>query len=553
MKKKNLLTIFCIVSGLLLGAAFSYWRYRSGLTNIFNTRKQRSYRLLEQMDGAYRKGEDYKAWETILTSNFRKDRQLSFVALFNAGRRALYFQTRLDESSTTEAMNLINHELIFKKDAALFRDPVERDGFSFRVPLSREETGSLLLLYSALPYRDSRAAALRTFFIIAFLVVLVSLTVPLLTKKRTRKRTRHSRSKHAAVPLLQHSNTRSKNDFRLDPEPATSNSLYKEAAARHSFEDLMAFIADTVSASLQADNLELVVEGTHSTSALREKPMVRVIDEVPFRRLLEAATRENFLHQHRVLVPLQTNGTGFALLRLERDHQRARFSEYEVEQAFRLAEQLSLPIYNFILYEMAVSDGLTGLYTRRHFNQRLSEELERSRRYKTPLSLVMMDLDHFKHVNDRHGHQAGDQVLQETCRLLKDSIRKTDYAFRYGGEEIAIIMPQTSLHYTADVMEMLRSSLEEHCFRLDDGNSLRLTASFGIAWYSGSGGCDDGKLIGEADRALYFSKKNGRNMVSRSETTEKNTMHNYDRMHHLFSEYPGDTTGTAVPQRSLVS
>lgn len=158
--------------------------------------------------------------------------------------------------------------------------------------------------------------------------------------------------------------------------------------------------------------------------------------------------------------------------------------------------------------EMSQTDSLTKVYNRRYFEEYLTKELERSRRYNRPLALAMLDLDHFKDYNDAFGHQAGDQALQEFAKLIQGEIRRNlDIVARYGGEEFVIVMPESDLAGAYKVAERIRARLEA----LTTIES-HLTTSIGVAaCRPGQSACD--QLISQADKALYSAKKKGRNQV----------------------------------------
>ena len=168
---------------------------------------------------------------------------------------------------------------------------------------------------------------------------------------------------------------------------------------------------------------------------------------------------------------------------------------------------------NARLAQLAVTDGLTGLYNHRHFHERLSLEIERSQRNGLPLALFMIDVDHFKKYNDRNGHPAGDEVLRQIARLLADGRRANDFCARYGGEEFAIVLVDTPKLTAAQVAEKLRQTVAEHPFAHADGMpDGKVTASIGVAAFP-----DDAKdpeaLVRSADSALYRAKASGRNTV----------------------------------------
>lgn len=156
-------------------------------------------------------------------------------------------------------------------------------------------------------------------------------------------------------------------------------------------------------------------------------------------------------------------------------------------------------------------DALTRVHSRRHFETRIDTELEHVARYGEPLSILMVDIDHFKQINDSRGHHVGDIVLREVASLVAGSIRTTDYCARYGGEEFIILMPHTSSKKALTLAERIRKRVAAHTFLIDGGDPLELTISLGLA--SIEPGIPKGKrqLLNEADVALYAAKASGRN------------------------------------------
>ncbi len=188
------------------------------------------------------------------------------------------------------------------------------------------------------------------------------------------------------------------------------------------------------------------------------------------------------------------------------DHQRLLES---------LGLQIAAALQNAHLYELAMVDGLTGLFVRRYFDARIEEEIERSKRYGTPFSVVMMDVDDFKKLNDDHGHLIGDRVLRAIASTVKSQMRGVDTAARYGGEEIALILPRTEMVSAYSVGERIRTAIAEQRVTTDSEppKVLGVTASFGIASYPESGAETGEDLVRQADRALYRAKKMGKNRV----------------------------------------
>ena len=200
---------------------------------------------------------------------------------------------------------------------------------------------------------------------------------------------------------------------------------------------------------------------------------------------------------------------------------KRRFSHDEEELLQYLAGQAVVSIENATLHEtverQAVTDELTGLANLRAFHSILESEIERSRRFGTPLALVMLDLDYFKQINDEYGHQQGDEVLALVADVLRDFSRDIDAPARYGGEELAVILPQTDSEGAAQLAERIREAVERlEVPRVDGEGTLRPQASFGVAALPESA-ADRDALIAAADAALYRAKRRGRNRVERAE------------------------------------
>jgi len=182
-----------------------------------------------------------------------------------------------------------------------------------------------------------------------------------------------------------------------------------------------------------------------------------------------------------------------------------------IERALKIEQGSASPSY-WQLEQMAYRDQLTGLHNFRFFSARLAEEAQRAKRYRHQLSLVMLDIDHFKKFNDTHGHQAGNAALQHLARVVRDTVRDTDSVARYGGEEFALILPETTKRLAHDLADRVRANVEANPVALGEHHH-KVTVSLGVAtmprdafgWQA---------LIEVADQALYRSKKAGRNRVT---------------------------------------
>lgn len=168
---------------------------------------------------------------------------------------------------------------------------------------------------------------------------------------------------------------------------------------------------------------------------------------------------------------------------------------------------------NLKLNELSITDGLTGIYNHIHFYDRLTDEVHRAVRYGRPLSVIMADIDYFKHYNDTNGHIEGDHVLKEIASCLRRNVRDQDIVARYGGEEFAILLPETGKEGALVMAGRIREYLLNQTFPNEEKQpGGKLTMSFGVAAFPDD--ADDPKRLMEmADKALYRAKKNGRNRV----------------------------------------
>ncbi len=161
---------------------------------------------------------------------------------------------------------------------------------------------------------------------------------------------------------------------------------------------------------------------------------------------------------------------------------------------------------------LATRDGLTGLFNRKALDDQLASEMSRAGRYHHQLSLLMLDIDHFKKVNDVYDHQAGDRVLKAIAEWMQGNIRENDFAARYGGEEFIILLPETGVEYAHDLAERLRSQIEDGVVTSDDGMEIGITVSIGVAVFPDHAE-NIHDLVKAADKALYRAKRQGRNRV----------------------------------------
>ncbi len=185
------------------------------------------------------------------------------------------------------------------------------------------------------------------------------------------------------------------------------------------------------------------------------------------------------------------------------DVTRVVVSFQDISEKKRLHEQLKY---------LATHDAVTGLHNRSELVRQIDEEVARALRYERPVCIFMVDIDHFKRINDGHGHQTGDSVLRQFAGFLEEETRKSDYVARYGGEEFIILLPETSLSKGRELAGRLCEGVAAHPFRLDDATPTTISVSLGVANLPAHGNSAQ-VLIAAADKAMYLAKNKGRNQV----------------------------------------
>ncbi|MYM66383.1 diguanylate cyclase [Pseudoduganella sp. FT55W] len=201
-------------------------------------------------------------------------------------------------------------------------------------------------------------------------------------------------------------------------------------------------------------------------------------------------------------------------LRSRRQTLRALNQERDQLEAHVTQRTLELMVANTKLEQQATTDPLTGIGNRRRMTEQINKELERSRRFRHPLSLLMADIDHFKNVNDIYGHEAGDRTLVAVARALAGGMRSIDMASRFGGEEFVLLMPETELDVARAAAERLRADIAALRIEGDNGETITLTISIGVASSDPQGTMDSASsLLSRADKALYQAKHEGRDRV----------------------------------------
>lgn len=223
------------------------------------------------------------------------------------------------------------------------------------------------------------------------------------------------------------------------------------------------------------------------------------------------------------LLPLRRNGELIGCLNFASADPERFTRNQAVDFLQHLSDIAAVCLENVVnrsrLVRSGITDVLTGLYNRRYLQHRLLDELARARRERRPVACVMLDVDHFKPINDRWGHPAGDKVLAQIAHVIREECRDSDIPVRYGGEEFAVLLPGAAIEEALQVAERIRGAVEDSELVLPGGHALRLTISAGVACAVPSRAENDLKsrgdrLIAEADVQLYRAKAAGRNRVS---------------------------------------
>jgi two-component system, cell cycle response regulator len=308
---------------------------------------------------------------------------------------------------------------------------------------------------------------------------------------------------------------------RQDADMLFLNSAALKSTAKQqkivSFRD---HVAEAVNDLHQLDYLLSHLQTTDNLAqASQDKQHVRLIIAIAFLAAITMViVSAKVLSQH-ILAPLRLLREGVACFgEGDLSHRISLVTQDEMAElanAFNTMAQ-TLEQSQAELTRLATLDGLTGVYNRREFNRWLTLEVERSKREFNPVSLLMVDIDHFKKLNDTYGHQAGDEALRQVGRLLQREVRPGDHVARYGGEEFAIILPKASGADAFAVAERIRVSIAAHVIPLSLRQSLTFTASLGFSTFSIDKDTEE-EFIQRADQALYYAKHSGRNRVSSAE------------------------------------
>ncbi|MDJ0841790.1 MAG: sensor domain-containing diguanylate cyclase, partial [Acidobacteriota bacterium] len=213
-----------------------------------------------------------------------------------------------------------------------------------------------------------------------------------------------------------------------------------------------------------------------------------------------------------VCLPLQKGNETAGVIYLDNLSKPGIFQEHQTEFLKAFSAQTAMALENARLYTQAVTDSLTGLYNRKFINERIFEEMVRARRYERDCSLILLDIDHFKAVNDNHGHGVGDQVIERVADILRENARTSDVVARYGGEEFLMLLTETNLEGARSLAERVRVAVAGGIIPAE-GKEIRVTISIGVVGYREDFQNKLAAFVAEADKALYRAKESGRDKV----------------------------------------
>ena len=309
---------------------------------------------------------------------------------------------------------------------------------------------------------------------------------------------------------------------RLNHSLVLLNQLGQALSGTHEADEIVRIVAERVSAIMPYDVLSLTWrEPKHMWVYLPDtmnSGSVRLNTEETLRQGRTPSDRSII---DAIEIPLLSKMEEMGGFRLERAQGQA-FGPADRELMMTVAASLALSLTNAVahraLEQMAMKDGLTGLFNRRAFDQLLSQEVKAAERYRSPVCLLLGDVDHFKAINDRFGHPVGDALLKQIAALLTESLREVDRVARYGGEEFAMILPRTDVASGTVLANRIRERIERHVFMVEE-LPIQLTLSLGVAGYAPVSMRTTEELVDATDRALYKAKANGRNRVEVQEET----------------------------------
>ena len=299
-------------------------------------------------------------------------------------------------------------------------------------------------------------------------------------------------------------------------------SIVDRLSATIEFEELKQIIIEIISDALGADEIDMVLPNeyrelgvivwTRNKGAVLRKKVeaASALHDIIYAWVEGRITEHNIINDGKEIhMPVSKGGNRLALIIIRSSS--GVFEPYQLTLVRGMANHISVAFENALLYRMAITDELTGLYSVRHFKQAIGKKYALFHEFGEKMTLLMIDIDNFKKINDTYGHPAGDTILKEVGKCILSSIREPDLGFRYGGEEFTVILPASDIQAGKVVAERMRALIEHYPFKVDQ-HVLHITVSIGVASWPASAESIK-EIISEADKALYDAKHSGKNKV----------------------------------------
>jgi diguanylate cyclase (GGDEF)-like protein len=287
-------------------------------------------------------------------------------------------------------------------------------------------------------------------------------------------------------------------------------------------EELKYIVIEIISKALSADEIDMVLPNEYrelgvivwaknkDTMQRKKVEVASALHDIVYAWMEGRITDHTIVNEgQEIHMPVSKGDNRFALIIIRRS--TGVFEPYQLTLVRGMANHISVAFENALLYRIAITDELTGLYSSRYFTQAIGKKYFQFHEFGEKMTLLMIDIDNFKKVNDTYGHPAGDAILKDVGKCILSSIREPDLGFRYGGEEFAVILPASDIPAGKVVAERMRALIEHYPFKIDQ-HVLQVTVSIGVASWPASAESIK-EIISEADKALYEAKHRGKNQV----------------------------------------
>jgi len=482
--KKTIPLVFLLCTVLILLMAFAHWVWQRGLDDI-QTRQALTMNEIPGQRNASPFPPD--RWQTRLKALFDDNPDLGVLLVRDRADSPLLLLSRLPQDQTGTLL-----QTTAPTNTAIIVQTRE-------IQLPNGQSGSAVFAWTDVLAKAHTQRILQIAIVAALIIILGWILATILTSVVKRRQGQSSGTE--VLEEIDPIEALSERNKKLSEEIEDLSGLREVAilAGKETSPAGLIRLAASVLAARADAHLRWIAIPRAQTLADSD-PRIRYISPARYARL-EAALGDGLRHTNSLLVPLSCSDKEFAIACLKTT------PEHD-QRAIQYMRQFASPLYSLILRAIAENDSLTGLFSRRSFDEILARVSREEA--SLPLTLILVDIDHFKEVNDSLGHPAGDLVLQRVASILHDGIPRTASACRYGGEEFALILPETGLPEAVSLAENLRMTVATAGML----QHRSVTASFGIAVARSTEEAVPALLLSRADTALYFSKQHGRNMVS---------------------------------------